>query len=325
MYLNFRFACCFYVLYGFSYSVNIQCNYGTETYDDFISVYECKLQNILNIKSRESVVINSVNGSHLSDKSNTDVTGFYSVYSYRIIEYFPRNLENIFINLKLVCIRSGRLKEIQQSDLWSLSKLVYLDLDKNDIEFLEDGLFAYNPELVYVSFWYNKIIHIDNLIFENLNKLTWLYLGVNICIDVNARNSQTEVREVISQAKSKCFGYSGFDRDLQKLENSLLCVNSETFPIFDQKLQNLQSRFQNSTLSKSWSLKERFQAIISWKSKNIWAVKDKVSIIESSVTNSNDNKNLIGKDYLKYILIMLCSLLCLFNIVLIIIFKRFSM
>ncbi|KAL7012431.1 hypothetical protein ACKWTF_014849 [Chironomus riparius] len=311
----FVFVACFDMLCGFGDSVDIQCEYKADTWIVVGSDYECELLNTLNIKSRESAVINSVSGSHLSGKSNADVTCFYSSDSSYVIEYFPRNLDNIFTNLKIIFIYDGRLKEIQQSDLRPFTKLVYLNLYQNDIEFLEDGLFAYNPELKFVSLSYNKIIHIGSQVFDNLNKLTWLWLLGNTCIDMDADNNQTAVKEVISQAKSKCLSYSGTDKDLQKLENSLLYVSSESLPIFDQNLQKLQSRFENSSFSQSPSLKERFQAITSWKSKNIWTVN----------RQANDEKTFTGQDVSKYIIIVISLIWGLFNIVLLIIYNQFAM
>ncbi|CAG9810854.1 unnamed protein product [Chironomus riparius] len=341
----FVFVACFAMLCGFGDSVEIQCEYGTDSYFAVRFVYECRLRNTLNIKSRESAVINSVNGSHLSGKSNADVTGFWSSDSSYVIEYFPRNLDNIFTNLKMIEIQYGRLKEIQQSDLRPFTKLVVLSLYDNNIEFLEDGLFAYNPELKFVDFSANKIIHIGSQVFDNLNTLTSLWLHENKCIDMDGNNIQTSVKEVISQAKSRCLDYPEIDKDLQKLENSLLYVSSESLPIFDQNLQKLQSRFQNSTISQYLPLKERFQAITSWKSKNIWTVKDKMSSIETALAsckselnqikiinttgkeanNTNDEKTFTGQNVSKYIIIVISSIWGLINIVLIIIFNQFAM
>ena len=343
------------MLCGFGDSVDIQCKYQHYSYYAVGYVYECIPQNTLNIKSRESAVINSVNGSHLSGKSNADVTYFYSDVSSRVIEYFPRNLENIFTKLKMISIQFGRLKEIQQSDLRPFTKLVRLSLDFNDIEFLEDGLFAYNLELEFVGFDFNKIINIGSQVFDNLNKLAWLYLRGNTCINMDAENNKTVVKEVISQAKSKCSSYPDIDKELTFLEDKLFCVNSESLPIFDQNLQNLQSRFQNSSISKYAPLKERFQAITSWKSKNIWTVKEKMSSIETAMANSksevlnqvanlnnrittleasimkvlkekeanitNNEKTFAGQDISKYTMVVICSILSIFNIVLIIIYK----
>jgi len=190
--------------------INLKCNYETETYGVIGSFYQCNLQNKIKIISRESAnMMISVSGTHKSEKGNNDVTGFSSLYFSDFIEYFPRNLENVFRNLKMIYIGNGHLKEIHQSDLSPFSKLMYLNLKHNDIEFLEDGLFAYNPELVVVNFNSNKIIHIGVQVFNNLNKIAWLYLQENTCINMYAQNNQTAVREIISQAKVKCQSYSG--------------------------------------------------------------------------------------------------------------------
>ncbi|XP_070498592.1 toll-like receptor 1 [Chironomus tepperi] len=282
----FVFVACSALICGFGDSVDMECKFENWTFTAVGDVYHCDLQNTVNIKSKESAVINSVAGNHALGKSNSDVAGFYSVDSSRVIEYFPRNLANFFTNIKMIFIRNGRIKEVQQSNLKPFPKLVYLDLTHNDIEFLEDGLFTYNPELKVVSFSSNKLIHIGTQVFENLNNLAWLYLFGNNCISMKAIDNRTAVKEVIRQAKLKCFGFSDIEKELQKLEDSLIYVNYESFPIFDQNLQNLQNRFQNSSLSNSTPLKERFQAI-STKAVNtkITAMDTKVIELDTKVTN----------------------------------------
>ncbi|KAL7048770.1 hypothetical protein ACKWTF_003484 [Chironomus riparius] len=299
------------MLCSISDSVYIHCKYYAGSYISVGSVYSCNLLNTVNIKSRESASIDSETGNHLSGKGNADVGCFYSENSGRVIQFFPRNLENIFTNLKLIVIRHGRLKELQQSDLQSFSKLVHLDLDANDIEILEDGLFAYNPDLIYICIKRNRIIHIGQQVFEDLNKLAWLNLESNKCINIKADSNQADVKKVTNQVKLQCLGFTGFEKNLQMLENSLLCVNPETLPIFDQKLQNLQIKFQNSSVSNYMPIKERFQDIASWKSKLFLSVNNRISIIETSLMNStseiliqmkslktelNDNLMRLGKE-----------------------------
>ncbi|XP_070491399.1 leucine-rich repeat-containing G-protein coupled receptor 4-like [Chironomus tepperi] len=282
----FVFVACSALICGLGDSADMECEFENSFFITVGDVYHCDLQNTVNIKSKESAVINSVAGTHETGKSNSDVAGFYSEDSSRIIEYFPRNLASFFTNIKMIFIRNGRIKEVQQSDLKPFPNLIYLALSYNDIEFLEDGLFAYNPELKVVRFSSNKIIHIGTQVFENLNNLAWLYLNGNNCISMYADNNQTAVKEVISQAKLKCFGFSDIEKELQKLEDSLIYVTCESFPIFDQNLQNLQNRFQNSSLSNSTPLKERFQAISS-KAINtkITAMDTKVVELDLKVTN----------------------------------------
>ncbi|KAL7012481.1 hypothetical protein ACKWTF_014873 [Chironomus riparius] len=329
----FVFVACFAMLCGFGDSVDIQCEYGTSFYHAVGYVYECVLQNTLNIKSRESAVINSVNGSHSSGKTSADVTGFWSWDSTRVIEYFPRNLDNIFTNLKMIVIQYGRLKEIQQSDLRPFTKLVLLSLYNNDIEFLEDGLFAYNPELEFVSFFYNKIIHIGSQVFDNLNKLTWLYLHKNTCIDMDAENNQTAVKEVISQAKVKCYNseYLIIDNELAMIEDKLFCANSEALPVLTQHLKDLQTQYEKSNFSKSWSLKERFEALNTFKIQNRGSVGKKMMTklekIQDGISMTSTMQKIIPAtsttdNSMKLVISISCSIMFLINIVLIVIYHK---
>ncbi|XP_070500138.1 uncharacterized protein [Chironomus tepperi] len=275
----FVFVACSALICGFGDSADMECEFGMFYFIAVGDVYCCDLKNTLNIKSKESAVINSAKGTHETGKSDSDIAGFYSVDSSRVIEYFPRNLANFFTNIKAIFINYGRLKEIQQSDLKPFPKLVYLNLGDNGIEFLEDGLFTYNPELKVVSFSSNKLIHIGTQVFDNLNNLAWLYLSKNNCISMKAIDNRTAVKEVISQAKLKCSSYSDIEKELQKLEDSLIYVNCESFPIFDQNLQNLHGRFQNSSFSHYLPLKERFEAI------SINASKARISTDSPQMTN----------------------------------------
>jgi hypothetical protein len=317
-----KFFLFFAVLCKLGDSVDIRCNYQTESWIAVDSVYECIPQNTLNIKSRESAVINSNNGSHESGKSNADVTGFYSSDSTCVIEYFPRNLDNIFTNLKMIFIGNGRLKEIQQSDLRPFVKLVFLSLIRNYIEFLEDGLFAYNPELEFVSFSSNKIIHIGSQVFDNLNKLTWLRLNGNTCIDMEARNNQTAVKEVISQARNKC----------QQHSNKLYFITDKVNRAFlelSKKLAELDNKSEQNLKHLSTTLDERILLTTIESVKMETALTTKIKSLDENVNNitlnledivENLNKienDLSNDDFIKMIVISSSLIMCLVFVVLI--------
>jgi gas vesicle protein len=302
-----KFFLFFAVLCKLGDSVDIRCNYQTDSWIAVDSVYECIPQNTLNIKSRESAVINSNNGSHLSGMSNSDVAGFYSSGSSRVIEYFPRNLENIFTNLKMIWIWYGRLKEIQQSDLRPFSKLVRLNLEYNDIEFLEDGLFAYNPELAYVGFQSNKKIHIGSQVFDNLNKLSWLYLGGNTCINMNAGNNQTAVKEVISQARP-CQQYSNkpeLSKSLTDLSNEFEKKLKQVTTDLDEKVLKLTSTTSTKLETKITSLEEK--------------VNNLTINLQDLIENLNNKiaENTTNDDFIKMIVISSSLIMCLVFAVLI--------
>ena len=98
--MNFLALACFSLLCGLLDSVNIECKYEIMGYTGAGSAYQCYLQNTLNITTKESAVINSASGVHLSSKGNKNVTGFCAYGNSRIINYFPRNLANVFGRIK---------------------------------------------------------------------------------------------------------------------------------------------------------------------------------------------------------------------------------
>lgn len=181
----------------------IDCEFSqTINYWELGRVYRCVVSNNPNITTVESALVSSSTGGHWPMKTNSDVVAFDS--DQKSIEHFPRGLEKVFVNLKLISIWYGRIKEIHQSDLKPYRKLVYLNLFQNDIEILEDGLFDYNPDLAVLSFSNNKIYHIDNDALESVPKLLFLDLFTNPCISMTARNSRKMVLEIIRIAQNKC-------------------------------------------------------------------------------------------------------------------------
>ena len=188
---------------GSSGSVTIECEYLKDTSWQAVgSVYYCDVQNELKIFSPKSAIIDGAVGSHKGGRNNDDVLGFWSWN--KNIKLFPRELDKVFKNLKAITIRNGVIREIHQRDLKPFSHLEYLDLTDNDIEIIEEGLFNYNPDLAVIWISSNKIHQIHSNVFDNLNKLIHLYLDDNNCIDMNAENDSSAVREVIKIIQQNC-------------------------------------------------------------------------------------------------------------------------
>ncbi|XP_070491717.1 uncharacterized protein [Chironomus tepperi] len=190
-------------LFGQLYSFNIDCDFNSN-WDYMIvhKIYRCELENNLDITSPDSAAITSVTGYHYNWKSNDDVVGFDS--RHKTMNYFPQGLDKYFGNLKSIVIYYGRIKEIHQSDLKPFPNLVNFYLDNNDIEIVEAGLFDYNPNLQGVSFLENKVTKIDASVFDNLHQLQNIWLGKNLCINLDSTDSAAGAKNVIKQAKALC-------------------------------------------------------------------------------------------------------------------------
>lgn len=152
--------------FGITSSFQPECKYEDYNFRVVGNIYYCWVQNNLGIFTPESAVIDSETGAHLSSRRNSDIKGFWSDKGG--INYFPRGLEKFYPKINYIAVKNGPLKEIHQDDLRNYPSLKVLDLWKNEIEVLEDGLFAYNPDLVYLSFHTNKVCFIAPNIFNHL-------------------------------------------------------------------------------------------------------------------------------------------------------------
>lgn len=180
-------------------SLSIDCNYDDRFFWVSGTIYSCELGNTIKILSEE-IIINHATGQHKDSKGNKDVLGLKIENAN--IQFFPKGLENIFNDLKLIWIEKCNLKEIHQYELTLYSNLEYLFLGHNDIEILEEDLFKFHPNMKAISFWNCKIFHIHPNVFDNLLSLKELWLPKNGCIDM--KTNPNSVSAVIGEVKAKC-------------------------------------------------------------------------------------------------------------------------
>jgi len=246
-----------------SASTNIKCNYGTDISSIVQNPYFCVVAESPSIRTRESATITSVSGDHQSGKTNSDVEGFY-VESVTI-RYFPRGLEAFFKNIKVIQILSTSLKEVYQADLKPFPKLVELNLYSNLLEVLEEGLFDYNPDLEFISFLDNNIVHIEPKVFDNLSKLSTLLLRSNHCVDKDAENSTSAVQNLVQNLESTCKNsdFSSLKEKLEMLEKESKTINSGFFADNLLTFKKASSRFEDYR-----PINYKFEALLNYKIEN---------------------------------------------------------
>jgi hypothetical protein len=238
----------------------------------------------------------------MSGKSNNDEIYFQA--RDKLIEYFPRGLEKFFTKLTGIAIWGSQLKEIHQDDLKSYTKLKYFSLTKNNIEVIGDGLFDYQPDIEVIIFERSKIVHISPTVFDNLPKLTTLYLIGNKCTSKDFFNNRTGVLEVIKSVKSTCISpdFTKLDEKLTNLELNSKYLIPGNFTAFKKNVQNFEADLENSKFSNSQPLKERISRISFWKQLEIldeiglikhWKnyAEVKLSKIEAEISDSRAELN----------------------------------
>lgn len=189
---------CLIALCAYVESVAVQCKF-----EEIKNLgYRCDVKSI-KITSKDDRIITEIIGDHLSGRSNSDLK-FFDCQDH-IIKFFPLELAAFFKNLEIIYIFNATLSELHSSDLQQFGgKLKNFDVNYNEIEDIEAGLFQYNENVEVIAFSDNKLKHIESGAFRGLNKLTDLYLnGRNPCIDRTA-SSRSEVIALIPEAESKC-------------------------------------------------------------------------------------------------------------------------
>lgn len=240
---------------------NVDCEFKINQYDGLGSVYTCKAKNNLNILSKDVALIKSASGSHLNLKQDINVWFFEA--DNKKIEYFPKGLEKIFLNLKGIHIKNGRLKELQKSDFFGYAELVHLQLEYNDIQYLEDGVFDYVPNISII--WFNNvnIVHIGEHVFEDLKNLKFLAFIQSTCGSVKTKEYQQYSANTLRTLKNNCFkqDFEEFSNKLKSLEEDAQEVKRDNFYIFTLTLEKLEKEFKSSAFSYLNSIKERFHIL----------------------------------------------------------------
>jgi Leucine-rich repeat (LRR) protein len=120
------------------------------------------------------------------------------------VYYVPRLTGKMAKRLENLEISECGLKEIRKEDLQQFPQLKILTLEENDLEWLEDGLFEFNPELKKIYFSYNENLnYIGPNLLESLPKLGvagFMYAG---CIRFFALGRE-ELEELKTKLKTFC-------------------------------------------------------------------------------------------------------------------------
>jgi Leucine-rich repeat (LRR) protein len=188
----------------FCHAINLECEFRealASGWENVKSGKECRAKNLVVTSPNQEIT--SINGIAGSDAINNDVTAFY--IHAQTADYFPRGLEKFFPNIEVIYFNFCKLKVIKKQDLKVFPQLKEIYLQFNEIEKLNDDLFAANEKLLYVNLHSNKIDFIGTEIFEPLKQLKTLYLNRNQCIDKDAVNDVNKVKELINEAKVKCY------------------------------------------------------------------------------------------------------------------------
>jgi len=123
---------------------------------------------------------------------------------------------------------------VSKLELKPYSSLSIFDLEGNELEVIEEGLFEFNPSLQYVSFARNKILHIDENVFKKLSSLSYLNLVSNVCVNDGPIINSALVRQLVGNLNATCINsdYVRFADQLKSIEVDFPVLRYENVPKF---------------------------------------------------------------------------------------------
>lgn len=155
--------------------MTLDCEYLTNNEIQYFTLgpdYQCKATVNFNVDSDKTKVTN-VSQNHLQGKTNNDVT-FLGIRR-QDLEFFPKDIEKFFPNLKAIDVGFSEIKKITKDDLGKFPNLRYIDFYKNELTELDDDLFDATPNLQLINFGNNKIQKVGQNTFKPLETLQKLF------------------------------------------------------------------------------------------------------------------------------------------------------
>lgn len=181
--------------------ISIQCNFDYYSWPIIGLQYFC-YHPVLSSDGNNGAIL-SVNGQHLSGKSNA-VVKVIVVYGDPLqLSSMPGGIENFFPFLIGLQWRSGRLTTFTANDIKPFPGLQVLSINSNKLVSLDADLFQYTPKLKFVSFGDNQLANVGYNMLQGLNDLTSAYFYSNPCISVVAESS-TSIEDLKLQLQIQC-------------------------------------------------------------------------------------------------------------------------
>lgn len=153
-----------------------------------------------NVVNGTDVYIRQVEGNHLEGKSYFDVEAL-TIY-YQNLPTFPKNIAELFPNLKDLECQSSKMMSISAEDLRPFPNLLALLLFGNNLVSIDSDLFRFTPKIQHISFDKNLIEHVGEGLLTGLDNLSRAGFENNTCIHFMAY-SQNQVPELVKKLE-KC-------------------------------------------------------------------------------------------------------------------------
>ncbi|KAJ6643191.1 Chondroadherin [Pseudolycoriella hygida] len=121
----------------------------------------------------------------LSNLFNENVTKLFMGHN-KNIEYLPENTSVIFPNLYSIEAFDCSVKSLNELNFKGLHKMIQVDLNKNQIETIDEHSLDDMVQLTSLNLEDNKLTNLPPNVFEKLLQLNFLHLNKNLIQELNA-------------------------------------------------------------------------------------------------------------------------------------------
>lgn len=193
---------------GFS----IDCEYYVDSYAFVGTMYACTGTIVLD---DSKYTVTSTSGSHHRRMNDSMVEALF-IYQ-KNLNYFPKNVERFFPNLKAISLDDNLITKVSNVFLRPHKNLEWLNLLGNRITKLDSDIFDGLPNLQIANFYRNNIKEIgqDIKLPGNIN------FHSNICIDMGA-TTPAEIATLQLTLLVKC----SHNPRMLHIEQSLITINN---------------------------------------------------------------------------------------------------
>lgn len=182
-----------------SLHVTVDCTFEVSTTWKIVKdPYGCTLRSP---NFDRKLFIANATGSHLKDRSINDVKALQILGG--ICQIIPGEFGSIFPNIEALAVWNATLKLVTGRDMQQFENLKEIWLQGNDLSYLEEKLFEFNPKVELVVFRDNKIKFVGDTFFDYLLKLENADFYGNECFDDGVA-ANLKLNEIKERVKEKC-------------------------------------------------------------------------------------------------------------------------
>lgn len=242
------------ILLSSAKGISITCSFDEGVNWDIIGqLYNCRVI-ALNL-SNNSTHITEVNGTHISGKSNLDVgmilfeSEFCPQFNLRAI---PKGFLNFFPNFIAIFFSACSIDFLNGDELAEYPNLVRYQHLESNLNRVPLNFFASTPNMTYIDFYANGIMHVGEGLLDNLSKLYRVYFEAEACIDKIAYNP-SEIPSLIEALKVNCTDIvtttSTTTNQPQRCEiddlNDFVCGLDEEIDFLKDEMRRRNEEFEN--------------------------------------------------------------------------------